>query len=109
MTHGSLLTQPLFLRVARRAAFIDRWNRSHILLACGWYAVVQQSFTPRLSATAAQSSDVNCAQRSEEMSDDLQKWATQVPMNALATSADVADGRGTASGQRVVLSTMVRR
>ena len=67
------------------------------------------SFAPRLWATAFHSSDVNCAPRSEDMSEGVPKRATQVPINAHVISTDANDVSGTASGQRVVLSTMVNR
>ena len=58
---------------------------------------------------AFQSSEVNYEPRSEDKSDGVPNRATQVPMNARAISAVVPDVNGTASGHRVVLSTMVRR
>lgn len=47
--------------------------------------------------------------RSEEMSDGVPNLATHVLMNARATSVVAVDVSGTASGQRVVLSTIVSR
>ena len=56
-----------------------------------------------------ESSEVNCEPRSEERSEGIPKRATHVPMNVRATSEADVEERGTASGQRVVLSTMVKR
>ena len=58
---------------------------------------------------AFHSSDVNCAPRSEDMSEGVPKRATQVLINARVMSTDATDVSGTASGQRVVLSTMVNK
>ena len=55
------------------------------------------------------SSDVNCAPRSKDMSEGVPKRATQVPINARVILTDASDVSGTASGQWVILSTMVNR
>ena len=50
-----------------------------------------------------------CAPVRGKMSKGVPKRATQVPINACVISTDASDVSGTASGQRVVLSTMVNR
>ncbi|KAJ8390529.1 hypothetical protein AAFF_G00103260 [Aldrovandia affinis] len=54
-------------------------------------------------------SEVNWGPWSEERSDGAPNWATQVPMNACATSAVVVDASRTTFGHLAVLSTMVRK
>jgi len=90
MTHVSLSTQLLSLRLSRS------------VFSGGWYAVVR-------CVTAFQSSDMNCDPRSKEGLDGVLNRETHVAMNTRAASVDVADDSGTASSQRMVLSTIVRK
>ena len=60
-------------------------------------------------AIASHSPDVNCAPWSEVMSKGVPKRDTQAPIKALATSVVVVVCKGTASGQRVVRSTIVNK
>ena len=64
---------------------------------------------PRSLVVADQTLEINCAPRSLESWEGMPKRATQCQIKALAQDKVVAPLIGTASGQRVNRSTMVRR
>lgn len=70
---------------------------------------IEVELHPRCSASAVQNSNMNCGPLSEVTSDGVPNQATQDMMNTLATSADVVEDRGIASGHLIVLHTTVRR
>ena len=84
-------------------------KRSTKQFDCGWYALVLWIRIPSWLAILLQNVEVNSGPLSDDMSFGTQKRAIQCLMIGLAHSEVDVLVIGTASGQRVVLSMMVRR
>ena len=93
---------------ARRAVFKRMWNLSSIPLACEWYAVVVMCWMLSKLQTAAHTEDVNCGPLSDVSASGTPKRPTQCCKNTVAMPRAVVSATGTASGQRVDLSIMVK-
>ena len=78
-------------------------------LDCGWKDVVGEWMIPRNFQRLIQIELVNCAPRSEVITDRTPKVGTQDWSKTLAHSSAVVDWRGIVSGHLLFLSTMVNR
>ncbi len=107
MTQGRCTNQSALAALARRASFIRRWNRSTRPFDWGWYAVVCVCLMERRDQRAAQSEEVNCGPLLLVMMPGMPNRCIHPCRRAASQSAAVVEASGTASGQRVVLSTMV--
>ena len=71
--------------------------------------MVAEMLMPSLVKVALQASEVNCAPLSDVTVNGTPYLATQVSRNVLTTISAVVSAIGTASGHRVVLSTIVNK
>jgi hypothetical protein len=75
----------------------------------GWYAVVGEWVMDSRRQRAAHNADVNWAPLSLVIVEGTPKSCTHPTRRASAQAAAVMEASGTASGQRVVLSMIVKR
>ena len=109
-TQGSHRIHDLMERTAQRRAFLSVLRkRSTKPFACGWYAVVAEMLIPCHKREVCQAAEVNSAPQSEVTVKGMPKREIQVPTNPSEPFSAVVSAIGTASGQRVVLSTIVNK
>ena len=109
MTRGKWSNQSKPARRARREVFKERWKRSTRPLDWGWKLVVFEREMFNKEHKTPQREEVNCAPQSEVILAGTPNLEIQQEIKALVQSSAEVEDIGTASGQREVLSTMVKR
>lgn len=91
------------------AAFKVRFMISTFPFACGWYGVVLICLQPSNLVNSTKMLDVNCRPKSVVILAGVPKRLIHPSMKDVATDLAVMSGMGTASGQFVKRSTIIKQ